>query len=102
MRTQAGSSALKGWFVQTVLRLVIVLLAASAWLPVASSQDIPIPAFDRWVVDQTATLDSNTRAHLEEELAALDKRKGAQLAVLIVPTTGNDTIESYARRVFDA
>src|SRR5690606_21850836 len=35
-------------------------------------------------------------------LAALDARKGAQLAVLIVPTTGDDTVETYARRVFDA
>src|SRR5690606_8297669 len=51
---------------------------------------------------QTATLDSNTREHLESELAALDAAKGAQLAVLIVPTTGEDTVESYARRVFDA
>lgn len=84
------------------LRVALVLVAFFGALSHTWAQDISVPAFDRWVVDQTATLDSNTKTHLEAELAALDKRKGAQLAVLIVPTTGNDTVESYARRVFDA
>lgn len=82
--------------------LAVALLVCSGLLHTARGQEIPVPAFDRWVVDQTGTLDSNTRSHLESELAALDARKGAQLAVLIVPTTGDDTVETYARRVFDA
>src|SRR5690606_30005802 len=65
------------------------------------AQTVPVPAFNRWVVDQTATLDSNTLSHIESRLAELDAAKGAQLAVLIVPSTGEDTVESYARRVFD-
>jgi len=81
--------------------LAALLLLCFGLLQPAWSQEVPVPGFDRWVVDQTATLDSNTRTHLENELAALDARKGAQLAVLIVPTTGDDTVESYARRVFD-
>lgn len=84
-----------------LLRLAVVLFLAWGACTQAWAQEIPVPAFDRWVVDRTSTLDSNTRAYLEQELAALDKRKGAQLAVLIVPATGDDTIESYARRVFD-
>lgn len=83
-------------------RALMALLLGLGAVQQAWSQEIPVPAFGRWVVDQTGTLDSNTRAHLESELAALDAAKGAQLAVLIVPTTGEDTVESYARRVFDA
>lgn len=78
-----------------------MLLCLSS-LQAVRGEEVPVPAFNRWVVDQTATLDSNTRSHLEARLAALDAAKGAQLAVLMVPTTGADTVESYARRVFDA
>lgn len=87
---------------RTLLRLVAATLVWLVAMLPAWGQEVPVPAFERWVTDQTATLDSNTLAHLESELAALDTAKGAQLAVLIVPTTGDDTVESYARRVFDA
>lgn len=80
---------------------VVVLLCLSLLQPVWA-QEVPVPAFESWVTDQTGTLDSNTRSQLEADLAALDASKGAQLAVLIVPTTGDDSIEGYARRVFDA
>lgn len=85
-----------------VLRLLLALVLLLGSLQAAWSQTVPVPAFNRWVVDQTQTLDSNTRSHLESRLAALDASKGAQLAVLMVSTTGEETIESYARRVFDA
>ncbi len=87
--------------VRLVMRLMLALLLGLAAMQTVWGEEVPIPAFNRWVVDQTATLDSNTRSHLESRLAALDAAKGAQLAVLIVPTTGEDTVESYARRVFD-
>lgn len=83
------------------LRCIAFLALVCGMGPAAQAQDVSVPKFDRWVVDTTGTLDSNTRAHLERELDALHKRKGAQLAVLIVPTLGDDTIETYARRVFD-
>lgn len=85
-----------------VMGLLYIVLAACLTLPAASAQQVAVPAFERWVTDQTGTLDSNTQASLEAKLEALDKSKGAQLAVLVVETTGDDTIESYARRVFDA
>src|SRR5690554_3843258 len=85
-------------FLRTMATLLLCLgLVRAVW-----AEQVPVPAFDRWVVDQTATLDSNTRSHLEARLAELDAAKGAQLAVLVVATTGEDTVESYARRVFDA
>ncbi len=95
-------SARAGMFGALVWRMVAIVLACCVLLPQVWAQQAPVPAFDQWVVDETGTLDSNTLTHLADELAALDERKGAQLAVLIVPTTGADTVESYARRVFDA
>jgi uncharacterized protein len=39
---------------------------------------------------------------LEQKLAAFEQRKGAQIAVLIVPTTESEEIEQYSIRVVDA
>jgi len=61
----------------------------------------PVPALHARVTDTTATLTAPQRAALEAKLAALEQRKGAQVAVLIVATTAPETIEQYATRVFD-
>ncbi|MFP3449098.1 TPM domain-containing protein, partial [Pseudomonas sp. SIMBA_067] len=41
-------------------------------------------------------------AGLKQQLAALEQRKGAQMAVLLVPTTGGSSIEDYANQLFRA
>src|SRR5690606_4694140 len=61
-----------------------------------------VPALQARVTDLTGTLDTARRQGLEQRLAALEQRKGAQVAVLIVPTTAPDTTEQFATRVFDA
>jgi uncharacterized membrane protein YgcG len=54
------------------------------------------------VSDLTGTLTAADQAGLETKVQALEKAKGAQLAVLIVPTTGDEDIEQYAHRVFES
>jgi len=61
-----------------------------------------IPDLHARVTDLTNTLDGTQKQTLESELAALEQRKGAQLAVLIVPTTAPEDIAQYSIRVFDA
>lgn len=61
----------------------------------------PVPPLTARVMDLTGTLTPEQQRALEGELAALEARKGAQIAVLIVPTTQPETIEQYARRVLD-
>ncbi|WP_442862083.1 TPM domain-containing protein, partial [Bordetella sp. 02P26C-1] len=61
-----------------------------------------VPQLRARVTDMTGKLDATRRQALEQQLAALEQRKGAQVAVLLVPSTGQDTIEQYATRVFDA
>lgn len=60
---------------------------------------VPVPPLTARVTDLTRTLSAQQRAALEERLAAFEARKGAQLAVLIVPTTAPETIEQYGIRV---
>lgn len=61
----------------------------------------PVPALTARVTDLTDTLDANQKETIESELAALEQRKGAQLAVLIVPTTQPEDIAQFAIRVYD-
>jgi uncharacterized protein len=75
-----------------VLALIVSLLA---WA-------VDVPALKARVTDLTSTLNAQQRASLEQTLAEFEARKGAQLAVLIVPTTQPEAIEQYAVRVEEA
>ena len=79
-----------------------VLLAAALFLTafVAAGQ-VPVPPLKARVTDLTATLSGDQARALEQKLAALEARKGSQVAVLLVQTTQPDTVEEYAIRVFD-
>ena len=79
------------------LALVLALLGAASAQPLQ-----PVPALEARVTDQTGTLTPAERDGLEAKLARFEAAKGAQVAVLIVPTTEPEAIESYAIRVVDA
>ena len=76
----------------------VVLTLASA----LADDRQPVPDLHARVTDLTNTLDGTQKQTLESELAALEQRKGAQLGVLVVPTTQPEEIAQYAIRVFDA
>src|SRR5512140_1270728 len=82
------------------MRLARALFVALAlgWTFVSGAQ-VPVPALTGHVTDQTATLNAEQKAALEQTLQAFEARKGSQLAVLIVATTAPETIEQYALRV---
>ncbi|WP_259168263.1 TPM domain-containing protein [Xanthomonas sp. 4461] len=77
--------------------MALLLLPASVL-----AQDLAaIPPLRSPVVDVTGTLDAAQIQQLEQQALALQQRKGAQLQILIVPTTQPEAIEQYAQRVFD-
>jgi len=61
-----------------------------------------IPVLQARVTDQAGVLDAAARQALEAKLAAFEKSKGSQIAVLIVPSTQPESIEQYSIRVVDA
>jgi uncharacterized protein len=61
-----------------------------------------IPPLSARVQDLTSTLSEAERSALEQKLAAFEARKGAQIAVLLVPTTAPEAIEQYSLRVAEA
>ncbi|OZI77123.1 TPM domain-containing protein [Bordetella genomosp. 12] len=77
------------------------LLCLAAPAQAQQAKEVAVPTLTKRVTDLTATLDAAQQTALESKLAALEQRKGAQVAVLIVPTTGPDTVEQFATRVFD-
>ena len=80
-----------------IAALVLMLLAAA--LP---AQDVlPVPPLSGRVIDQTGSLTGAQAAALEAKLATLEQQRGAQVVVLLVPTTAPEDIASYAQRVAD-
>jgi uncharacterized protein len=61
-----------------------------------------VPPLKARVTDLTGTLNAQQREALEQTLAEFEARKGAQIAVLMVPTTQPETIEEYAVRAEEA
>jgi uncharacterized protein len=64
--------------------------------------EVAVPPLTGRVVDLTGTLSGATVANVESKLKALEDAKGAQLAVLIVPTVQPEEIEQFGIRVEDA
>lgn len=81
--------------------LLLALIATLALTPAARAE-VPVPPLTGRVVDLTGTLSFAEASTLTSRLAALEQRKGSQIAVLLVPTTKPETIEQYSIRVADA
>lgn len=84
------------WFTKLPRLLLAAVLFFAALLATA---DVAVPPLQTRVTDLTATLSADQAAALEARLAAFEKRKGSQLAVLLVPSTQPETVEQYAIRV---
>lgn len=84
--------------------LLLGLFAALALaVPAGGVADlVTLPALTARVTDLTATLSTEQQAGLEQKLASFEARKGAQIVVLILPSTQPETIEQFGIRLFDA
>jgi uncharacterized protein len=70
--------------------------------PIAAAGQIDVPPLSGRVVDRTATLSAGDIDTLTQRLKDLERRKGSQVAVLIVPTTQPESIEQFTIRVAEA
>jgi len=75
------------------------LLAALAFAPAQAEDLVPVPVLTGRVIDQTATLTPAQADALSAKLAAIEKERGTQIVILIVPTARPEDIFSYAQRV---
>ena len=91
------SAGLAKW-IRTLLALCAGLLLMH---PLTQAQQA-IPALTAHVMDHSATLDAAQLAQLEAKLAAFEQSRGAQIVLLLVPTTQPEDIASYSQRVADS
>lgn len=77
------------------LLLLALLLCGTAQAEVA------IPPLQHRVTDLTGTLDNAQTQALESKLSAIEARKGAQVAVLLLSSTQPETVEQYGIRLAD-
>ena len=75
-----------------------VLLAGFA----SARAEVAVPPLKGRVTDLTGTLSAQQLRDLDSRLAAFERGKGSQVAVLMLPTTAPETIEEYSIRVADA
>ncbi|GAA4410711.1 hypothetical protein GCM10011450_18990 [Advenella faeciporci] len=96
----SASATPSGTMTRYFLSMFFMLFVLAGWQ--ASAQElVPVPNLQARVTDLTGTLSAGQQADIEQKLEALEKSKGAQVFVLMVPTVGPDTVETYSRRVFD-
>ncbi len=86
---------MKRWLAALAVLLYLALIG-----PVLA--EVAVPVLKVRVTDLTNTLTPQQTANLEQQLADLEKRKGSQVAVLIVPTTAPEAIEQYGIRVAES
>jgi uncharacterized protein len=85
--------------------LVLLLLAAGLVVPqraLRADNLRALPPIRSRLVDETLTLTMDQRDALLEILTGLETEKGAQVALVIVPTTRPEAIEAYSLRLAEA
>jgi uncharacterized protein len=84
------------------LGLAVILAAAFAAFGATAPLDaVPVPKLTAHVMDFTGTLTAPEREALDAKLRAFESAKGSQVAILLVPSLGAETIEEFAGRVAD-
>ena len=84
------------------MRLLPALVLLGAALAAGAQSPQPVPKLEARVTDQTGTLTAAQQAELEQKLKDFETQKGAQIAVLLVPSTQPEDIEQYSIRVVEA
>jgi len=80
-------------------RALHALLSVALLVLPARAQAVDVPRGTGWVNDLARVLPERERSALEERLAAFEQKHGHELALLTVPTTSGQPIESYALAV---
>lgn len=91
-----------GWKRQKTLLLCVLLalcIAPVLFLSTANAEKISDLKATGYVNDFAGVLSAETRNRLETLCAAVDRQANAQIAVVTIHTTGDDSIDDYATRL---
>jgi uncharacterized protein len=80
--------------------VALATLLALVGAGTARAQDVlPVPPLSGRVIDQTGTLTPSQAQALSAKLEAIETQRGAQVVVVLVPTTAPEDIASYTQRL---
>ena len=83
----------------------LVTAKATRWLlllalfPLVAHALVAVPPLQGHLTDLTKTLNAEQAQAIEQSLTAYENRKGTQIAILILPSTGPEPIEPFSIRV---
>jgi len=78
--------------------LLLTLLLGSVFTPAVNAA-VAVPPYQAFTTDLTGTLSAQEKAGLEQRLREIHQLGIAEIAILLVPTTGTESIFDYAMRV---
>ncbi|WP_139092960.1 MULTISPECIES: YgcG family protein [unclassified Pseudomonas] len=87
-----------GWR-STFWFLLCLFCSQYTWAASDAEGGVLLPLGER-VVDVTGTLDPSAKARLIDKLKALEERRGAQIAVVMLPSVGKMGIEAFSNKLF--
>ena len=87
------------WLLRALLVCLSVVTAVSL---VTAQQKAQFPSYTGHVNDFANVLDAGTKQQLETILLNFEKRSGAQIAVVTVPSLNDRPVEDYANELFRA
>jgi len=79
--------------------LVIALVPLVAMFSLVANALIAVPPLQGHLTDLTKTLSAEQAQAIEQSLTVFENRKGTQIAILILPSTGPEPIEPFSIRV---
>lgn len=82
-----------------MLRWLAILCFALLPLVGWSANEVALPMLSERVTDLTSTLSAEDKAGLTASLEALEKDKGTQIAIVLLPTTEPESIEQFGIRL---
>lgn len=84
--------------------LALLLLLWLVWIsqPAWAQSLQPVPPLSAHVMDRTGTLSTAQQAALEAKLTAFEQARGAQVVMLLIPSTQPEDIMAYTQRVGDS
>ncbi len=84
------------------MKVVYLIAALCCFLTVALAEVEKVPILQRRITDFTGTLSPSQIRSLEHKLSAFEDSSSNQIVVVVVPTSGEETIEQYSLRVAEA
>lgn len=86
------SKYVRTWLAVATLGLLLAFIGPSG----ATALEVPARPTDIPIVDQTNTLNDEQKAVLAKQIADERQKSGNQIAIVIVPSIGNESLEKYS------